>query len=462
MPWYSAGTVAVTNNSPTVTGSGTSFSANARVGDAFRGPDGFWYEVTNVASATVISIKPNYQSASNAAGSYAVAPMQGYVKDSADALRGFVNQYGALLASLGPVASWQPGNPFVLAGVGVRFQADMANATHGNRFMFQGSTVNGASFIGVVPNGSSNVAGMHIYNSSDTGNCGIGQFAITSSAVQLLSGINGSGANLPIDVFVGGAQRVRFHAGGTVLVGGITSDAGLGLGTAGSAGSGIAGGYYVSQSSASGINVQLSKPVGFAQNAFQSFAVNGSIIGSITTTGTSTAYNTTSDRRLKENIEASDLEAAYESLDGYNLYSLNYKADPATVIPYSWVADDLQAHDPLMVTGEPGAEVEVGDLFEVVHSSQEGSGASADGEEPIENLIAQGVEQQSGPGLRWVRTGRRAAYQMVDNSKGVPRLYAVAKVMKARIEGLESENGQLRSMLEDVLRRLDALEQPAA
>lgn len=37
MPWYSAGTVAVTNNSPTVTGSGTSFSANARVGDAFRG-----------------------------------------------------------------------------------------------------------------------------------------------------------------------------------------------------------------------------------------------------------------------------------------------------------------------------------------------------------------------------------------------------------------------------------------
>lgn len=100
MPWYSAGTVAVTNNSPTVTGSGTSFSANARVGDAFRGPDGLWYEVTNVASATVFSIKPNYQGPNNAAGSYAIAPMQGYVKDSADALRGYVNQYGTTLASL--------------------------------------------------------------------------------------------------------------------------------------------------------------------------------------------------------------------------------------------------------------------------------------------------------------------------------------------------------------------------
>ncbi|SDI07373.1 hypothetical protein [Pseudomonas panipatensis] len=101
MPWYSTGTVSVATNSPTVTGSGTNFSANARVGDAFRGPDGFWYEVTNVASATVLSIKPNYQSGPNGAGAYAIAPMQGYVKDSADALRAFVNQYGSQLASLG-------------------------------------------------------------------------------------------------------------------------------------------------------------------------------------------------------------------------------------------------------------------------------------------------------------------------------------------------------------------------
>lgn len=67
MAWYSTGTVAVTANSPTVTGTGTQFSSNARVGDAFRGPDGRWYEVTNVASSTVISIKPNYQAARPAA-----------------------------------------------------------------------------------------------------------------------------------------------------------------------------------------------------------------------------------------------------------------------------------------------------------------------------------------------------------------------------------------------------------
>ncbi|WP_454833299.1 hypothetical protein [Pseudomonas veronii] len=87
MPWYRTGTVSVTLNSNAVIGTGTSFIANSRVGDAFRGPDGGWYEVTNIASDTALSISPTYQGATVATGSYSLAPMQGYVKDSADALR---------------------------------------------------------------------------------------------------------------------------------------------------------------------------------------------------------------------------------------------------------------------------------------------------------------------------------------------------------------------------------------
>ncbi len=101
MPWYKTGTVSVTQNSNAVIGTGTAFIANSRVGDAFRGPDGGWYEVTNIASDTAMSISPNYQGATNAAGAYALAPMQGYVKDSADALRSLVNQFGGVMAVLG-------------------------------------------------------------------------------------------------------------------------------------------------------------------------------------------------------------------------------------------------------------------------------------------------------------------------------------------------------------------------
>jgi hypothetical protein len=123
MPWYKAGTVSVTQNSSTVLGTGTAFIANGRVGDGFRGPDGGWYEVTNFASDTALSISPPYQGTTNAAGSYALAPLQGYVKDSADALRALVNQYGAKLAGLGTTGNYDI-LPIAKGGTGVTTLAE--------------------------------------------------------------------------------------------------------------------------------------------------------------------------------------------------------------------------------------------------------------------------------------------------------------------------------------------------
>ncbi|WP_050516636.1 pyocin knob domain-containing protein [Pseudomonas brassicacearum] len=123
MPWYKQGTCNVTLNSNAVTGTGTAFIVNARVGDAFRGPDGRWYEVTNVASNTAISIDPPYIGATASAGSYALAPMQGYLKDSADALRAIVNTYGAQLAALKTTGNYDV-LPVTKGGTGGTTQAD--------------------------------------------------------------------------------------------------------------------------------------------------------------------------------------------------------------------------------------------------------------------------------------------------------------------------------------------------
>lgn len=92
MTWYKQGLVSVTNNSNAIIGSGTAFISNARVGDAFRGPDGGWYEVINIASDTAIAIAPNYQGVTAAGGVFSIAPMQGYVKESADRLRVVADQ----------------------------------------------------------------------------------------------------------------------------------------------------------------------------------------------------------------------------------------------------------------------------------------------------------------------------------------------------------------------------------
>lgn len=101
MPWYRSGTVAITAGQTSVVGTNTDFALNSRVGDAFQGPDGRWYEVTNIASPTVLSILPAYQGSTAATGAYGLAPMQGYVKESADRLRQLVEQFGSTLALLG-------------------------------------------------------------------------------------------------------------------------------------------------------------------------------------------------------------------------------------------------------------------------------------------------------------------------------------------------------------------------
>lgn len=105
MPWYRTGTVAITAGQNTVTGTGTNFSANGRIGDAFLGPDGRWYEVTNIASGTVLSILPAYQGATVSGGTYAITPVQGYTKTLADKFNDIANTWGSTLAGLGSVST---------------------------------------------------------------------------------------------------------------------------------------------------------------------------------------------------------------------------------------------------------------------------------------------------------------------------------------------------------------------
>lgn len=98
--WYKTGTVNVSTGSQTVIGVGALFISNCRAGDAFLGPDGLWYEVLNVASDTSIGIFPAYKGAAVNNGTYMLAPMEGYVKESADRLRQIVDQFGDSLADL--------------------------------------------------------------------------------------------------------------------------------------------------------------------------------------------------------------------------------------------------------------------------------------------------------------------------------------------------------------------------
>lgn len=107
MPWLRGGTVVVTNGSTTVVGTNADFAANSKVGDAFIGPDGFNYEIGNVASATVISIIPAYKGPTASGVAYAIMPVQGYPKALADAFNNINLQWGVKLAALGSTGNYE-------------------------------------------------------------------------------------------------------------------------------------------------------------------------------------------------------------------------------------------------------------------------------------------------------------------------------------------------------------------
>ncbi len=99
--WYSTGTVAVTNGSATVTGSGTAWTANVRQGWGFQGPDGRAYQVLAVVSDTQITLARNYAGSTLAGQQYDLFPTQGEVRDLAAQAAALVAAVGAMVSGAG-------------------------------------------------------------------------------------------------------------------------------------------------------------------------------------------------------------------------------------------------------------------------------------------------------------------------------------------------------------------------
>lgn len=139
----------------------------------------------------------------------------------------------------------------VLSGSGKRITGDFSNATVANRVMFQTSTVNGATLVGILPNGTGNVSGTICYGTSDTLNNPYLASYIDPAAAIVEVGKVGTGSYLPLAYKVGGAERLRIDTSGNVLV---TSPAGLGYG--------VGAGGTVTQATSKATAVTLNKPCG--------------------------------------------------------------------------------------------------------------------------------------------------------------------------------------------------------
>jgi hypothetical protein len=87
------------------------------------------------------------------------------------------------------------------------------------------------------------------------------------------------------------------------------------------------------------------------------FLKDNTTVGSISVTASATAYNTSSDQRLKENIV--DAPSASDDIDAIQVRSFDWKADGSHQ-KYGMVAQELQSVAPEAVSGDADSDEMMG------------------------------------------------------------------------------------------------------
>ncbi|MFZ3233499.1 MAG: tail fiber domain-containing protein [Patescibacteria group bacterium] len=141
----------------------------------------------------------------------------------------------------------------------------------------------------------------------------------------------------------------------------------------------------------------------------ESFYYNTTGVGNITTNGSSTSYNTTSDYRLKENVV--DLTGALDRISKLGVHRFDYKTNPERTVD-GFLAHELQTVVPEAVTGTKDA-----------------------------------VDENGKP-----------VYQQVDYSKVVPLLSAGIKELKAEVDLRNAEMAEQKAEIEALKAEISRLE----
>lgn len=147
----------------------------------------------------------------------------------------------------------------------------------------------------------------------------------------------------------------------------------------------------------------------------------GSMVGYISFNNTATAYVTSSDYRLKENIV--DISDGITRLKQLQPRKFNFKVEPSTKVD-GFLAHEVSSIVPEAITGTKDEMIDTGTV-----KDKNGKIIGTDEEKPEDLAIT---------GFTFEKTGETPKYQGIDQAKLVPLLTAALQEAVAKIEALEA------------------------
>jgi len=150
---------------------------------------------------------------------------------------------------------------------------------------------------------------------------------------------------------------------------------------------------------------------------------SGTEVGTITSSGSSTAYNTSSDYRLKENVSYNwDATSRLKQLKPARF---NWIDDDTNTLLDGFIAHEVSSIVPESITGDKDATQDIGTV-------KNSKGV----------VVNEGVPKGSTDtenGETWTKTGTGNVYQSIDQSKLVPLLVKTIQELEARVTALEEK-----------------------
>jgi hypothetical protein len=216
-----------------------------------------------------------------------------------------------------------------------------------------------------------------------------------------------------------GSERMRIDSSGNLLVG-TTSQLSTARTTIVGSSTNVGLGVQVGNAAFGSLWTNTSGTSNYYPAVFYNNGTSLSLCGSIAVSGTLTAYNVTSDYRLKENIVP--LTGALDKISQLKPSLYNYKADPSTQIE-GFIAHELQAVVPHAVTGVKDGTRE--EQYEVTPAVLDDKG-----------LVVT-------PAVMGTRTV--PDYQGVDSSFLIPHLVAAIQELNAKVTAQAADIAALKA-----------------